>query len=390
LENQAYFLGDSAIFALQFFYEKVVPSKEHCAVLSAVAKKLSEPLPKSEDRMDSDNKLSPNSSNAAQHHDTNSMTPPLPVKPEKQDKPLSEPEQEPHLMHQNSNPQAEVLLEKLRNEIRVREFSNSTLRNYEAAVSRFLNRLTPETSRDWSAAFKEHLLWLRNDQKLAPSTVNQHAASIAFFFEQVLELKPGEDILIRMKTGKPLPRVHSKENVARIITCPSNPKHQLMLMFAYGCGLRLGEIKMLRRIDIDLERKIVWVRKGKGKKDRIVMLDADLAPSVEEWLKSGCGKEFLFEGYDPGIPISKRTIEKVYTNACEKLGIDHQGGIHSLRHSFATHLLEQGVSLRFIQELLGHSTSKTTEIYTHVAAHKIVEIRSPIAGLLKGRTPGTK
>jgi integrase/recombinase XerD len=96
----------------------------------------------------------------------------------------------------------------------------------------------------------------------------------------VLEIKPGEDIFVRMKTGKPLPRVHSKENVARIISHPRNFKHRLMLMLAYGCGLRLGEIQMLRRKDIDLERKVLWVRKGKGKKDRIVMLDEDIVPSV--------------------------------------------------------------------------------------------------------------
>ena len=113
------------------------------------------------------------------------------------------------------------------------------------------------------------------------------------------------------------------------------------------------------------------------------MLDQDIASFVAAWLTTGCGKTYLFEGYVPGKAISKRTIEKVYDNACSKLGIGNQGGIHSLRHSFATHLLEQGVDLRYIQELLGHSSSKTTEIYTHVAAHKIIEIRSPIAGLLK-------
>ena len=145
-------------------------------------------------------------------------------------------------------------------------------------------------------------------------------------------------------------------------------------------GIRAGKPYI---IDIDFDRKVVWVRKGKGKKDRIIMLDQDIAPFVAAWMEAGCGRKYLFEGYVPGKAISKRTIEKVYDNACSKLGIDNQGGIHSLRHSFATHLLEQGVDLRYIQELLGHSSSKTTEIYTHVAAHRIIAIRSPIAGLLK-------
>jgi site-specific recombinase XerD len=114
----------------------------------------------------------------------------------------------------------------------------------------------------------------------------------------------------------------------------------------------------------------------------MVMLDEKLVSYVRSWLQNGCGKDYLFEGYTPGDAISKRTISKVYTDTCKKLNINHQGGIHSLRHSFATHLLEQGVNLRYIQTLLGHASSKTTEIYTHVAAHNITSIRSPIAGML--------
>lgn len=276
-----------------------------------------------------------------------------------------------------------ALLNKLRLEVNVRNYSEKTLSNYIGVVSRFIARLTPESSLDWCRAYKEHLIWLREDQKLAPTTINNYAASIEFFMEEVLDLEPGEDLLIRMKTGKPLPRVHSLEKVKQIINAPSNYKHRLILMITYGCGLRLGEVSILRPRDIDIERKIVWIRKAKGKRDRIVMLDQELIPYIESWLKSGCGTEFLFEGYSHGCHLSNRTVEKIYTNACSKQKIDHKGGIHSLRHSFATHLLEQGVDLRYIQELLGHASSKTTEIYTHVAAHKIVSIRSPIAGLLK-------
>ena len=276
-----------------------------------------------------------------------------------------------------------ALLNKLRLEINARNFSQSTLISYIGAVTRFINRLTPESSIDWSTAFKEHIVWLRDDQKLAPNTINQYAASITFFMEEVLEIEPGEDILIRMKTGKPLPRVHSLEKIAELVNAPSNYKHRLILMLTYGCGLRLGEVCVLRPRDIDIERKVISIRKAKGKRDRIVMLDDELAPYISNWLKCGCGTEYVFEGYTPGNHLSKRTIEKIYTNACIKKNIDSKGGIHSLRHSFATHLLEQGIDLRYIQELLGHSSSKTTEIYTHVAVHKIVSIRSPIAGLLK-------
>jgi site-specific recombinase XerD len=274
------------------------------------------------------------------------------------------------------------LLEKLKTEIKTRNYSEKTYKGYISAVSRFIDRLTPESSMDWSMAFKEHLIWLREKQQLAASSVNNHAASIQFFMEEVLDLQPGGDICIRMKTDKTLPRVHSAENISALIKSPSNAKHRLVLMLTYGCGLRLGEVQTLKPQDIDLNRKVLWVRKGKGKKDRMVMLDQNLLPYIEGWLKNGCGDTYLFEGYKPGKALSKRTIEKIYTNTCAKLHIDHQGGIHSLRHSFATHLLEQGVNLRYIQVLLGHASTKTTEIYTHVAAHNITGIRSPIAGFI--------
>ena len=266
-----------------------------------------------------------------------------------------------------SDSEAERLLEKLREEVRVRNLSSSTLRAYYSAVSAFLKRLTPETSRDWSAAFKEHLVWLRDTKGLAASTVNQYAASIAFFFKEVLNVEPGDDLMVRMKTGKPLPRVHSKKNVGMILHGPRNPKHRLMLMLAYGCGLRPAEVANPRRRDVDVERMVLWPRQARGRKDRMVILDSD--PAIRSWLESGCGRRYVFDGYTPGKAISRRTIQKVYTDTCARLGVDHQGGIHSLRHSFATHLLEQGVDLRYIQELLGHGSSKTTEIYTHVAAN---------------------
>jgi site-specific recombinase XerC len=152
-------------------------------------------------------------------------------------------------------------------------------------------------------------------------------------------------------------------------------KHKMLLMPEYNLGLRLSEIRILRPTQTNWNNNITRIN-GKGKKD-------DMAPAITAWLKSGSGTDYLFEGYVPGKAISRRTIEKVYTNACMSLKIDLQGGIHSLRHSFASHLLEQGVDLRYIQELLGHASPKTTEIYMHVAANKIVEIRSPIAGLLR-------
>jgi len=231
------------------------------------------------------------------------------------------------------------LLTDLKREIDCRNYSQQTVKHYLGAVSSFLDYMTVESSKNWSLAFKEYLIWLRDIKHLAPNTINQHAASISFFFLEVLELEIGEDIFTRMKTDKALPRVHSLERINSIISTPANFKHRLILMITYGCGLRLSEIRTLRPSDIDIERKVITLRKAKGKKDRVVMLDDELTPYIENWMKNGCGKEYLFEGYTPGEPLSKRTIEKIYTNTCTKLNIDPKGGIHSLRHSFATHLL---------------------------------------------------
>jgi integrase/recombinase XerD len=150
-------------------------------------------------------------------------------------------------------------------------------------------------------------------------------------------------------------------------------------MFAYGCGLRLNELTCLKREDFDLDRDVINIRKAKGMKDRTVMIDPVLKPEIENYLKATEGQIWLFEGQTPGQKIASRTIELVYDHACEKAGVVKKGGIHCLRHSFATHLLEQGTDLRYIQELLGHSSSKTTEIDTHVSKSAISRIRSPLA-----------
>ena len=133
---------------------------------------------------------------------------------------------------------------------------------------------------------------------------------------------------------------------------------------------------------IQWERNLILV-KGKGNKQRQVMLDPFIASELKDYLEFYNNNIYIFEGATKGKPYSRRTIQKIYENACKKARIKRKGGIHTLRHSFATHLLEQGVSLRFIQKLLGHSSSKSTEIYTHVATDQIRKIKSPIAGMIK-------
>ncbi len=397
IRNFLYQNADSGYDALFFFYTRLAVSKKHeCLIRKTAESTLSKrtihkhTIVAITEAEDDDTNTAPSMQNGvAPKYDTIVNKQNADNEKIKKAPSLTNPKgrTKSHLSIAMEHEERALLLCKLKSQISVRNYSQNTSNHYMGAVARFLNQLTPESSRDWSECFRNYLIYLRDDQKLAANSVNQHAASIAYFFEEVLEVQPGEDILIRMKTDKALPRVHSKEKIAQIISTPSNIKHRIILMLTYGCGLRLGEVQALKPEHVDIERRVLWIRKGKGKKDRMVMLDQELIPLISEWLNDGCGTKYIFEGYKTGEPLSKRTIEKIYTASCRKLSIDSQGGIHSLRHSFATHLLEQGTDLRYIQELLGHASSKTTEIYTHVAAHKLLEIRSPIAGLLKKGQP---
>jgi integrase/recombinase XerD len=212
------------------------------------------------------------------------------------------------------------------------------------------------------------------------------AAALSFFYRTVIKTPDAVELLPRMKPGKSLPKVYSSNDIEHLINHTDNPKHRLVLMLAYGCGLRLSEIQNLRPTDIDWGRSVISI-KGKGSKERLVMLDPVLGRSLKLYLAGQPDCRYVFEGQTSGSPYPKRTIEKIYEKACRSAGIPRKGGIHSLRHTFATHLLEQGTGLRQIQEVLGHSSIKTTEIYTHVSTNEISKIKSPLSSLkLKGET----
>jgi integrase/recombinase XerD len=287
-----------------------------------------------------------------------------------------------HLINSTRDVKKETLafLSKLDQQLKLRNYSRQTARIYISAVKGYLGFLQKEPSASDEAAITKYLLHLKDNRKFAPRTINLVAAAINFFYRDVLSLSPVFDRIPRMKPGKYLPKVYSAVDIEKMITAVSNSKHRLVLMLAYGCGLRLGEIQHLAPADFDWNRRVIRIR-GKGAKDRQVMLDPMLAQAVKEHLAGNPARRYVFEGQTPGMPYPKRTIEKIYENACRAAGMARKGGIHSLRHTFATHLLEQGTGLRQIQEVLGHSSIKTTEIYTHVSNKEIANIRSPLANL---------
>jgi integrase/recombinase XerD len=188
------------------------------------------------------------------------------------------------------------------------------------------------------------------------------------------------DFIQRPRREKRLPNVLSKNEVKSILEAPTNLKHRAMLSLIYACGLRRSELLSLTKFDIDSKRMVVIIRMAKGKKDRIVPLSPKILSLLRDYYKSYNPKEFLFEGQGGG-KYSEKSLENVFKQSLLKANNKKPVTLHWLRHSYATHLLESGTDLRYIQDLLGHKSSKTTEIYTHVSTKIIEHIKSPFDDL---------
>ncbi len=185
----------------------------------------------------------------------------------------------------------------------------------------------------------------------------------------------------RPKGEKKLPNVLSKEEVKLILNAHHNIKHKTMLSLIYSCGLRRGELLNLKPADIDSKRNLILIKQSKGKKDRIVPLSPKILEMLRSYYICYKPKTWLFEGRNENEPYDERSLSNVLKQALTKSNIQKPVSLHWLRHSYATHLLESGTDLRFIQELLGHSSSRTTEIYTHVSTKSLQQIKSPFDDL---------
>ena len=185
----------------------------------------------------------------------------------------------------------------------------------------------------------------------------------------------------RPRKDKKLPVVLSKEEVERILKAVDNLKHKAILMMVHAAGLRVGEVVKLKIENIDSKRMLIHIKGAKGRKDRYTMLSETALEILREYWRQYKPQKWLFEGARKDRYIATRTVDKIMEHACTKAGINKDVSVHTLRHSFATHLLESGTDLRYIQELLGHADSKTTEIYTHVSTKSLGKIKSPLDGL---------
>jgi site-specific recombinase XerD len=262
-------------------------------------------------------------------------------------------------------------------------YSSNTLKVYKNFFKDFLQYFPEQHPEDIKEekiyAYLDHLVKRR---KLSESSQNQAINAIKFYFEHILKQERKTYYIERPRTSKPLPNVLSENQVMRIIENTNNIKHRCIVSLQYSAGLRRGELINLRKQDILFEKRLIFIRGGKGKKDRTTILAEYMVNLLEKYINIYHPNYWLFEGPDRK-QYSPSSVNVVIKQAAKKAGINQNVSSHMLRHSFATHLLEQGTDLRYIQELLGHSRSSTTEIYTHVSTKSLAKIKSPIDELFK-------
>jgi len=271
-------------------------------------------------------------------------------------------------------------LEELKRELIIRKYSKKTINAYIYHNKEFLNFCKKEYKDIADEDIKNYLYFLTEKKNVSASTLNIAISALKFYYGEILKKNFVYEIK-RPKKDKKLPVVLSQEEVSKILSSVENIKHKAILMLVYSSGLRVGEVVKLKPEDIDSNRKIIHIRGAKGRKDRYTMLSDKILETLREYWKQYKPQKWLFKGANPERHITTRTVEKIFKHACEKAVIRKDVTVHTLRHSFATHLLESGTDLRYIQELLGHKSSKTTEIYTHVSTKDIGKIKSPLDSL---------
>jgi len=262
----------------------------------------------------------------------------------------------------------------LQQEMQLNNFSRRTIKSYTYYIQDCIKytRVVPNSVLE--VHIRDYLTYLQSQNRSA-STLNTAYSALKFYFQKILRRKFFVHIP-RSKQEKKLPSVLSKEEIKRLIEATNNPKHHTILALLYGTGMRVGELVHLRIHDLDFDRQLIHVVQGKGKKDRYTILPTSLIPILQKQKSLKQSQDFLFTNRK-NTHLTEKTIERIVKNAGTKAKINKNISPHTLRHSFATHLLEGGTNIRSIQELLGHSRIETTQIYTHVSI-KTTIIKSPL------------
>lgn len=263
-----------------------------------------------------------------------------------------------------------------------RRYSANTIKTYTEALRTFLRFFHHKPLEQIT---NEDLIHFNNAYVLkkgySASFQNQVVNAIKLFFKKIGNTQLDLDLIHRPKRPKLLPNVLSKEEVKAILDAPTNLKHKAMLSLIYACGLRRSELLNLKLEHINSKRKILIIKQAKGRKDRIAPISDKIIALLRDYYKEYKPITWLFEGQFENTQYSAKSLESVLKQALNKTKVNKPVTLHWLRHSYATHLLESGTDLRYIQELLGHSSSKTTEIYTHVSTNNLQNIKSPFDDL---------
>ncbi|XVJ67153.1 MAG: tyrosine-type recombinase/integrase [Lacibacter sp.] len=280
----------------------------------------------------------------------------------------------------NNKEQLLLFLEKLA----LKKYSRSTLQTYRNEFCQLLQKLGDVPVQDLTPDhLKRYMLYCVTQLKLSENTLHSRLNALKFYYEQVLHREKFFWEIPRPKKQLQLPKVLNETEIGRLFKVISNLKHKAIVFTAYSAGLRVSEVVSLKLSDVDSKRMALFIQQAKGKKDRYVNLSPVLLDILRSYLKkqNPRPKHYLFEGQVPGEPYSVRSAQQIFIYAKKAAGISKSITFHGLRHSFATHLLEKGVDIKYIKDILGHFDIKTTERYVHVARKKLVNITSPLDDL---------
>ena len=277
----------------------------------------------------------------------------------------------------SSNCFSDAWCQKLINEMRSRKYSIKTQDAYVYYNKKICLTLKKKPEDIDADDVKKYLSLMENDKNYSASSLNLSISALKFFYKNVMGSCIVKDQK-RPNQNKSLPMILSSEEIKKVLNLIKNPKHRLLIMLVYSSGLRVNEVVTLKKEHIDLSRKVIFIKSGKGRKDRYTMLSDKAAFFINKYFECFNIDNWIFPGQKEEKHLSVRAAQHIFSNAVEKASIDKKISIHNLRHTFATHLLETGIDIRYIQSLLGHANLRTTERYTHVAKRNVLNIKSPL------------
>lgn len=267
-------------------------------------------------------------------------------------------------------------LKDMEREMKIRNYSYRTIKAYSLCLKEYFKFIGPDFLFDSEEKIKDFLMY-KKEQNCAPKTLHIYLSAVKFFYKEMLKIPQKIDIKFARRNRR-LPVILERSEILDIIRSLQNIRHRLIVSISYGAGLRVSEVANLKIRDLDFNRGIIYIRQGKGGNDRVTLLPEKISQELSEYIEKRPPDSPLFVSQRGG-KFSTRTLQKIFQNALIKSNIAKSATFHSLRHSFATHLLDSGTNIRFIQELLGHKNIRTTQLYTHVSTNSIREnVKSPL------------